>query len=52
MSRSTLDRLSLYLCLVLAAGLAWAATPPPLVNYQGVLRAADDTPLEGGPPCP
>ncbi len=31
----------------LATGLCFAATPPPLVSYQGVLRDASDAPLTG-----
>lgn len=32
---------------LLAATTAFAATPPPLVNYQGVLRDQNDNPLTG-----
>ena len=35
------------LCLSVLAGASLAAEPPDLVNYQGVLRAADDAPLDG-----
>ena len=32
---------------LLAAAAAWAASPPALVNYQGVLRDGDGAPLSG-----
>lgn len=33
--------------LTLAASVSLAAAPPPLVNYQGVLRDTNDQPLDG-----
>ena len=38
---------SVLFCLSVATGAVLAAAPPDLVNYQGVLRDAADTPLEG-----
>ena len=46
--RSTLVRLALALALAAAgAGALGAATPPTLINYQGVLRDASDKPRNG-----
>jgi hypothetical protein len=44
MTRTALVLLSL---AALVPGAALAATPPPQVNYQGVLRSASDAPLTG-----
>ena len=35
------------LCVLCLVGVAAAATPPPGINYQGVLRDAADKPLSG-----
>ena len=35
------------IAMTLAIGLAGAASPPDLLNYQGVLRDASDNPLDG-----
>ncbi len=44
----TVSALALFAsCLLVAAPGARAAEPPELINYQGVLRAADDAPLGG-----
>ncbi len=46
--RSTLDRAVALVILWIAAGLyGFAASPPTLVNYQGVLRNSIDAPLAG-----
>ena len=37
----------LTMVLLLAATAAWAATPPALINYQGVLRNAAGVPSTG-----
>ena len=43
----TTTRLALALALLLPAGLIQAATPPELVNFEGVLRGASGVPSSG-----
>jgi hypothetical protein len=45
--RSATKLLPLALAAILAVSAMLAATPPPLINYQGVLRDNNDKPLAG-----
>ena len=39
--------LTAWIVLLTVSTVAWAASPPDTINYQGVLRDSDGRPLEG-----
>ena len=46
-----MNRLGLSTCLIVVlSALVYAADPPQLINYQGVLRDSSDKPLDGSFP--